>query len=193
MRKRTTFAHLGLVALVLATGACMEDETGGSYASPARWAARKVLLPAGTALEVRLASRLHSQVAHPGDSWTGELVKAVLVDDRMLLPAGTWVHGTVVGARKPSSGDGAMIDLEIHAVTIDGKDVRLAASADEVVESPNALDFGAERSAVELGEPKGIQVAAAALAPADAEPLVLKPGTVMTFTIEESVAARYDR
>ena len=175
MRNRTTLAHVGLLALVLGTGACMEDQSGGSYASESHWSSRRLVLPAGTTLAVRLASRLHSQIAEPGDSWTGMLVAPVNVEGRTLLPAGTYVHGNVVESRKPALG--AMIDLEISSVSLDGQDVRLDASADQVLAANQA---------------NGI-VAAPAVVDPSAPPLVLQPGTVMTFTIEESVAVRNER
>jgi hypothetical protein len=178
MRKRSTFAHVGLLALVFATGACMEDQTGGSYASASHWSSRRLVLPAGTTLSVRLASRLHAQVAAPGDSWTGMLVAPVLVEGRTLLPTGTCVHGNVIEARKPGRADGAMVDLEISSVTLDGQDVRLDASADEVVDASSG-----QQNAVAVPAVMGLR----------ATPLVLQPGTVMTFTIEESVAVRYER
>lgn len=177
MRMRSTTARIGLLALVLGTGACMEDETGGSYASPSHWSSRLVL-PAGTTLSVRLASRLHSQIAAPGDSWTGSLVLPVLVERRTLLPAGTSVHGNVIDARKPLGNGGAMLDLEITSVSVGGQDVRLDASADQVL-----AEYGRPNEAVAVVANRSPRVA----------PLVLQPGTVMTFTIEESVAVRYER
>jgi len=175
MRNRTTLAHVGLLVLVLGTGACMEDQSGGSYASESHWSSRRLVLPAGTSLAVRLASRLHSQIAEPGDSWTGMVVAPVIVEGRTLLPGGTHVHGTVVESRKPSLG--AMIDLEITSVSLDGQDVRLDASADQVL----ATNQGGRAVAV----PAGVNPSAA--------PLVLEPGTVMTFTVEESVVVRNER
>jgi hypothetical protein len=166
MRIRTTLARAGLLGLVLATGACMQDETGGSYSSASRWAARRLVLPAGTAIQVRLASWLHSQISSPGDSWTGEIVSPVLVDGQRILPAGTWVHGIVVDSRRPRSREGAMLDLEVRSVTIDGKDIRLDASADQVLD-------------------EGITVA---VSDEHSSPLVLGPGTAMTFTVEESAS-----
>lgn len=178
MSKRMTTAHVGLLALVLGTGACMQDESGGSYASASHWSPRRVVLPAGTNLSVRLESRLHAQIAAPGDSWTGTLAFPVLVDGRTLLPAGTWVHGNVIESRKPGQAGGAVLDLEITSVSLDGEDVRLDASADEVLADPS--------------QPNESVATVAAMNPHTA-PLVLEPGTVMTFTIEESVAVRYDR
>lgn len=175
MRNRTTLAHFGLLALVLTTGACMEDQSGGSYASDSHWSSRRLVLPAGTSLAVRLVSRLHSQIAQPGDSWTGVLVAPVRVEERTILPAGTYVHGNVVESRKPIAG--AMIDLEISSVSLDGRDVRLDASADQVLAAHSSNDV----------------VAVPAVVDPSAPPLVLQPGTVMTFTIEESVVVRNER
>jgi hypothetical protein len=170
MRPSKSLARLWLVVLVLATGACMEDETGGSYASPSRWAARRLVLPAGTSLDVRLASRLHSQIASPGDSWTGVLIHPVVLEGRTIVPAGTYVHGNVMAARKPNQGDGAMLDLAIRSVSLDGKEIRLDATADEVLVGSATFETASLPQA---------------------EPLVLTPGTLMTFTIEESLAVRY--
>jgi hypothetical protein len=181
MRKRTTLAHFGLLALVITTGACMGDESGGSYASPSHWTSQRLVLLAGTTLHVRLASRLHSlhsQIAGPGDSWTGTLVAPVTVEGRTLLPAGTSVHGNVIDARKPGDVGGAMLDLEIRSVSLTGQDVGVDASADQVFSADSE-----ERSGVAV---------TAAVDPRTAA-LVLQPGTVMTFTIEESVAVRYER
>ncbi len=171
-------AHLGLLALVITTGACMEDESGGSYASPSHWTSQRLVLPAGTTLHVRLASRLHSQIAGPGDSWTGTLVAPVTVEGRTLLPAGASVHGNVIEARKPGGVGGAMLDLELRSVSLGGQDVSLDASADQVVSASSE---------------EGSSVAVTAAVDPRTAALVLQPGTVMTFTIEESVAVRYER
>src|SRR5262249_21195289 len=156
--------------LMFGVGACMmEDETGGSYASPSHWSSQLLVLPAGTRLSVRLASRLHSQIAAPGDSWTGTLVLPVLVEGRTLLPAGTWVHGNVIDARKPDGEGGAMLDLDVTSVSLDGRDVALDASADQVLGGPRWRNQAV--AAVANMTPRGA-------------PLVLQPGTVMRFTLE---------
>ena len=105
------------------------------------------------------------------------LVAPVLVEGRMVLPAGTYVHGNVIEARKPGRAEGGMVDLEISSVTLDGQDVRLDASADQVVDAASG-----PRDAIAMPAVMGPHTA----------PLVLQPGTVMTFTVEESVAVRYE-
>ena len=176
MRRRTTIAHLGLLALVLGAGACMEDQTGGSYSSLSHWpSTSRVVLPAGTALPIRLESRLNAQIAGPGDSWTGRLVSPVMVNGRALLPAGAFVHGNVIEARRPGRDGGGMLDLHLTSVSLGGQDVPLDASADELMESPRGGS--------------GSLAVTASMDPRTAT-LVLQPGTRMTFTIEESVAVR---
>lgn len=169
-------AHLGVLVLMLGVGACMDDQSGGSYSSPSHWPDSRLVLPAGTSLRIRLASRLHAQIAGPGDSWTGTLIDPVVDSGRVLLPAGTHVHGNVIDARKPGRAGGAMLDLAVSSVSVGGEDVRLYASADEVLADAK-------------GGASPLAVTAATADPRT--PLVLPPGTEMTFTIEESVAVRY--
>jgi len=68
---------------------------GGGSAQPARPAYRDVTIPAGTTLPLALTSGISSDTSVVEDAVTAELTRAVTIDGREVLPAGTRLTGSV--------------------------------------------------------------------------------------------------
>jgi hypothetical protein len=152
------------VALVIAAGlasstlGCRADEMGTMVADePSGIFAPAPRVPGGTTLVVRLGRTVSSASVAPGDPWRGMTTTRVLAGDRVLVPEGAEVSGTVAGVRAAHRGDAAMVHLKVRSIVVNGRTMRVDADAEPIV--------------------KGYQI-------------VMKEGTVLTFTTNDAVALR---
>lgn len=89
----------------------------------------KVTVPAGTALSIRLASGGSTETAAEGDAVEGEVVQAVAVGGRTVIPAGAVATGSVTGVVRPGRVKGrARLAVRFTGVTIGGERKTLAAT-----------------------------------------------------------------
>lgn len=65
-----------------------------------------VTIPEGTMLEGSLNQTLSSGVNQTGDGFTVEVIEPVVVGGRMVIPAGSTIHGTVEDVKKAKRGAG---------------------------------------------------------------------------------------
>lgn len=102
-------------------------------AAPAEPAApAKAAIPAGTALAVELGQALSTETAAAGDAVSGTVTKAVSVDGRVVVPAGTVVSGTVAAAERAGRVKGvSRLVRSFTAVTVAG--TRYTIATDSVV------------------------------------------------------------
>ncbi|HVP70576.1 MAG TPA: hypothetical protein VMS45_04570 [Gemmatimonadaceae bacterium] len=163
-------------------------------------------MPSGTAIEVRLTSGVSSETASRGDSWTGSVTSAVTSGDRVLIPAGTPVRGTVSVARAAQRGTRAEIGLEMHSVMMRGESYKVEATSEPVIAgSPRARNLGAIAGGAAAGALLGKAIggdghdaliggvlggaaAGGAVAASKGYQVRLQSGTVMTFRTPETVA-----
>lgn len=118
-----------LLGLVVAVVACQQGEAGGASApgvdprEPAtvaqgaepngggllvRWLDRKpvdVLIPTGTPVQVRLLQPLSGKVSRLGQGFLAAVAEDLVVDDRVAIPAGARVTGTVRDLQGVDEGD----------------------------------------------------------------------------------------
>jgi hypothetical protein len=208
-------AHLiSAVALVAAAvlGSCRpegqvaQNDTNTSTSTSARHA--ELTLPSGTSMDVTLATQLSSETAGVGDSWTGTIQNASIVDGRNVIPAGSSVSGTVSSVRPARKGDRAMLDLEMTSVTVGGRNYRVRAGTEAVIAgSTRARNLGAIAGGVAAGALIGKAVshsnkgtiiggligggaATGAVSQTKGWQVVLKQGTLLTFTTDQAVAVR---
>ncbi|MBI2956538.1 MAG: hypothetical protein HYY26_04405 [Acidobacteria bacterium] len=89
--------------------------------------AEPLVVPAGTELAVRLTTSLSSRANEPGDDFTGILDHPVVVEDKVAIPAGAEVTGTVVGAEASGrfKGTGRLF-LTLTEVEVDGESYEVA-------------------------------------------------------------------
>lgn len=93
-------------------------------------APRRLVVPAGTVLTVRLGQSVGSKISSPGETFTATLASAVSVDGKTAIPAGAAASGTVVDA-KPLGRfkGGASLQLRLTSITIGGSDQAISTSS----------------------------------------------------------------
>ena len=123
-------------------------------------------------------------------------------------PAGSLVSGTVSGVRAAQKGDRAMLDLALTSINVGGHHYTVHGSTEAIVAgSTRARNLGAIAGAAAAGALIGHAVsgstkgtiiggvvgggaATGVVAASDGYQVVLKSGTPLTFTTNESVAVR---
>lgn len=85
-----------------------------------RWSSGAMTLPEGTEMQVRLDTPLSSRTARAEDRFEGTVMMPVYVDNRMVIPAGARVRGTVVSA-EPAERPvrGGKLDLAFNSLELE--------------------------------------------------------------------------
>lgn len=97
---------------------------------PAAARFREYLVPAGTALAVRLATPVGSDTSHVNDAVEATLTRAVLVDGVEVLPAGSIVMGVVTTAQPSGRVRGrAGLAVRFRSISLVDRDETYALSA----------------------------------------------------------------
>jgi hypothetical protein len=92
-------------------------------------AAQALVVPAGTALTVRLSQDLGSKTSQAGQSFSATLDRDVVVDGQTAIAAGASVTGTVVFARPVGALAGeANLQLKLVSVNVNNADLTVATS-----------------------------------------------------------------
>ena len=82
---------------------------------------KPAVVPAGTALTVRLGETLSSKTSQDGQSFTGTLVNPVESGGATVIPAGSPVSGTVVSAKSAGRFKGeSLLTLRLDTITVKG-------------------------------------------------------------------------
>ncbi|HWG50519.1 MAG TPA: hypothetical protein VN669_12545 [Candidatus Acidoferrales bacterium] len=87
---------------------------------------KPVVIPASTAVYVRLQQSLSSRTAQPGQSFSAVLDEPLMVDDQTIAPKGTPVEGRVVAAR--NSGrlhNSGYLRITLSSITVNGRTLTL--------------------------------------------------------------------
>lgn len=162
---------------------------------------------AGTTMNVALGTTISSKDAHSGDAWHGTVTEDVTTATGVGIPAGSRVSGVVTGVVPAKRGDLAMLDLAVRSVDVGGKTTSIEANTQPVVAgSPRARNLGAIAGGAATGALIGKAVgdgknaavggliggatAAGVVAASKGYQVVLKDGTVMSFTVNETVSMR---
>ncbi len=199
-------------SIVLLNG-CNETESktasdaSGSGSSNKSEAHASPSVPAGTTLNVALGTTISSKDANSGDAWSGTVTDNVTTANGVIIPAGSSVSGVVTGVVPAKRGDLAMLDLAVRSVSVGGRTTSIDANTQPVVAgSPRARNLGAIAGAAAAGALIGKQVgdgkngavggiiggatAAGVVAASKGYQVILKSGTVMSFTVNETVSMR---
>jgi hypothetical protein len=210
MRHSHWISSIALVTVVALSG-CRDDgqavqATGGGTTTSR---AASSTIPSGTSIDVTLNTRLTSETASVGDSWTGSVRNSPVIDDRNAIPTGSVVSGTVTGAKPAHKGDRAMLDLGLTSITVGGHRYPVHGRTEAVIAgSTRARNLGAIAGSAAagaligkavsgtgkgalIGGVIGGGVATGVVAASDGYQVVLKPGTALTFTTSEVIAVRY--
>jgi len=114
-----------------ATDSAYSGGSGGSSKSKKEpMAARAIVVPADTALEVVLDESLSSKTATPGQSFQATVETPVEIEGKVVVPKGTRATGTVKDAKAAGRFKGAsLLELALKNVEIDGKTYDISTSA----------------------------------------------------------------
>jgi len=113
-----------------ATDTSLTSENGAASGTPSRGAYRDVTIPSGTTLPLSLTSSMASDTSAVEDPVTATLTRAVTIDGREALPAGTRLAGNVTQVDDSGRVKGrAMIAFRFTSLQADGEryDVQTAA------------------------------------------------------------------
>ncbi|HEU4415043.1 MAG TPA: hypothetical protein VFT65_09705 [Candidatus Angelobacter sp.] len=128
---RNTFLLILLVLAGLATGCSVGAQppvavTADNSASqqPPFTAEKPLVLPANTAIYVRLQQSLSSTTAQPGQNFAAVLDEPLVADGQTLAPKGTAIEGKVVAARESGHLHNAgYLRITLSSLTLNGKTV----------------------------------------------------------------------
>lgn len=111
-----------------ASGGGIGSSNGSSMApsTPAAPVARKVTIPDGTTLSVRLIDAVDSEVNQPGDTFRGTLNAPIVVNDDVVVPAGADVQGRVVDVKSAGRFAGqSTLAIELIKLEVNGRGYQL--------------------------------------------------------------------
>lgn len=110
-----------LVALLILSGgpllsaAAQEPETPAAEQQPAR----KIVVPTGTRLPLVLHNSISTRSAKPGDPVYLEVLFPILIDGRIVIPAGSYVQGEVTEAKRAGRVKGrAELGIRINTMIL---------------------------------------------------------------------------
>jgi len=197
-------------ALGLLSGCTETSATAGSVAGNAPRgvdAASTRSVRSGTTIRVALGTRISSKTARAGDAWYGTVTENVMNQDENVIPPGSPVDGVVTGVLAAERGSPAMLELAIRGIRVDGHDESIVATSEPVIAGSTrtrnlgAIAGGAAAGALvgkavgdgrnaAAGSIVGGAAAAGVVAASDGDQVVLSDGTVMSFTVSQTVAMR---
>jgi hypothetical protein len=92
--------------------------------------ANATALPVGTAIRMKLETRLSSATAKRGDPFGGRITEAVLLNGKTIIPVGSAIEGEILSADAPRRIKGTpTLDLMPRVITLpDGQRYSIAAS-----------------------------------------------------------------
>jgi hypothetical protein len=83
----------------------------------------RLTVPEGTEIRLSLGTQLGSSSSHAGDSFTARITQAVVSGDRVVIPAGSSVHGVVseaIPAKKGLANKAGSLSLSFDRVMTPG-------------------------------------------------------------------------
>ena len=183
------------------SGTSTSTSTGKSNRSSAH------SLMSGTTINVTLGNTISSRTASVGDAWHGTVTNNVEMQNGGMIPAGSEVNGVVTGAVGAKRGSRAMLDLGVRGIRVNGRDEKVTANGEAVIAgSTRARNLGAIAGGAAAGALIGKAVgngknaavggilggatAAGVVASSKGYQVVLKDGSVMSFTVSQTVAMR---
>ena len=210
MRHGHFISSVALIAVAVLSGCRSEQKVAqkGTDTRGTITVQAETTLPSGSSIDVTLDTPLTSETANVGTAWTGSTRNASVVDGRNIIPAGSSVTGTVTAVKPARKGDRAMLDLGLRTIEVDGRSYRVHGTTEAIIAgSPRARNLGAIAGGAAVGAAVGQAVsgstkgtviggvigggaATGVVSQTKGWQVVLKEGTPLTFTTNESVAVR---
>ena len=163
------FPLILLLAVVMAITACGSKPPAEPATSPERgktpglmerMSSKGVTVPAGTIIAIRLGESLGTKTSHKGDTFSGTVAQAVTVENKVAIPQGAEVTGTVTEAipRGRFKG-GSRLQIVLNSVRIKGTDYNMQTAA-----ATRAMKGKGKRTATMIGGGAGAGALIGALA-----------------------------
>lgn len=163
-------------------------------AAPSAPAASTVSVPAGTTLLVRMMDGASSNDTK-GKRFTTTLEGDLIINGQMVAKAGTKVYGRVENAERAGRYRGqSMLDLRLTELTVGGTFVPIMtgpygqAGERSIRKTARGAAAGAAIGAIADGgdgAAKGAAIGAVASGIKKGQPIVVSPGTVLEFTLQQ--------
>ena len=109
-----------LILLVLSANLTLAQAVSNSVPPPSSVASRpatEVTIPAGTKIPVALKNAISTKSNHEGDPIYAQSTFPVVIDDRVVVPAGTYVQGRI-SAIKPAGRLKGRAEVLVHFTTL---------------------------------------------------------------------------
>jgi hypothetical protein len=128
---------------------------------PARpTAVAAVVIPSGTPLHVRIDQAVDTRRSRAGDSFTASLMQPIVMNKRVVVPAGTRFQGHLTAASQSGRLKGrAVIGLTLDSFRMGGRDYRIQTSAVQQVSGKHK-----KRNVTIIGGGAGLGAAIGAIA-----------------------------
>ena len=172
-----------------------------------------VTVPESTQLNVKLVENLNSGENHEGDTFTATLAQAVIVGDRVVLPEGSTIEGTltsVVPAKKGLKESGGAMTLSFDRITTpSGSSAAMAASFAKQAKSTGKKAgtiggsaaggallgkvLGGSTKDAAIGAVVGGAIGTGVAAGTKGSELKLEAGTPLTITLERPITLQLKR
>lgn len=99
-------------------------------AEPKKVKAEPIIVPAGTALTVRLGEAVGSKISQAGQSFSGTLANSIVIGGKTAIPAGAAATGTVTDAKPLGRfAGGASLTLQLTSINLNGTDSAIQTAA----------------------------------------------------------------
>jgi hypothetical protein len=174
------------------------------------WSAFAEELPAGTAIEIRLKTKVASNSSKPKDPVEAVVIKPVMSGDRYVIPYGATLRGQVEKAQPAAAADKRAV-LELHFDQVSGAQGKSIKISTKVTEVDNARESVDEAGAIQgilaaetlsarmdqgltkLGQRASgladiLQIAKSAVVKTTDAEIVYEPGVEMTIQLTEKTA-----
>ena len=172
-----------------------------------------VTVPESTPMKVKIEDSLNSGTNHEGDSFRATLMESIIVGDRVVLPEGSTIEGTVtsvVPAKKGIKDSGGAMTLSFDRITTpSGTSVAMAASISEQAKSTKKKAgtiggsaaggallgkvLGGSTKDAAIGAVVGGAIGTGVAAGTKGSEVKLNAGTEMTVTLERSITLQMKR
>lgn len=91
---------------------------------------KPIVVPAGTALTIRLNQAVGSKTSQPGTPFTGSISTPITIDGKTVIPAGSDVTGIVKDAKKAGKFKGAgVLSMHLDSITVRGHQYNIVSTS----------------------------------------------------------------
>ncbi len=105
------------------------DSSGAQSAPPQEAPREPLVVPARTAVTVRLGSAIGSKLSQSGETFTGTVARDVVVGGAVAIPRGTRVSGTIADAKPLGRfAGGAELQVRLDSINLNGAELPVRAA-----------------------------------------------------------------